>query len=819
MSSRTPRNLILAGTTFLALHLATQSIRLLAQEGPPPPPPPALNLTAVDRETLTVAEVAHSLEGPGVSIDSESIRFRGNVQALGTFRGGTGILGDNFESGIVLSSGKVVDAVGPNKLPYTQTNFALGGDDDLSTIVGTMTFDAAVLEFDVIPTSSQVQFKYVFTSEEYNEFANSAFNNVFAFLVGDSENKVNCAVLPDGAAVSINNINLVNHPAFFRNNEGTFVNGTFVGAPINIEADGLTTELTCTANVTPHERNHFKLAIADTFDHIYDSWVFIKAETLSVSETVPPDCCVPEPGFEAEVIVNEFTADGGANQTQQFSFEDLGLKDLDRLVLQVTQKETKQDFSLNATATLHTPDELDPSLKNPKEFPPDTKCVRSKTEAEEDVCIDLKVVDAATGEFPDERLYEGPIKWEFTVNKDDLSRDKAYAIAHFIGNATVLPENIITKLDSGVGESDNYSGIVLTESPIDSVPILRLPFDITVPATAPNPDAALVPFEVGAKGVIIPLDPAFYPIFAELGPDDIQCSPSSHFFPRGTTTVTCMATGDNDQFTIGTFDVTVTDTTAPVLTLPDITVEATGPLTPVSYDDAEVLDPDDGETALNCTPPSGSGFPVGTTPVSCESHDDSGNSATGGFNVTVVDTTAPTLALPADIKVPATSAGGAMVSFNATALDAVSGPAAVTCTPPSGSQFPIGATQVQCTATDLSGNSTTGSFSVTVGCCDVKIAVSPGTARRGQTVMVNISASNFSKKLIYGIIRFEYDSPCGHNAMGAFPAILLPGKKISFSIPFKVPTNACLGTYSLSTTGTFVDGSTTHHSTTLNVVP
>ena len=74
----------------------------------------------------------------------------------------------------------------------------------------------------------------------------------------------------------------------------------------------------------------------------------------------------------------------------------------------------------------------------------------------------------------------------------------------------------------------------------------------------------------------------------------------------------------------------------------------------------------------------------------------------------------PTLALPADVSVDATSAAGAVVTFTATASDPEDGALAVTCVPATGSTFAVGTTTVACTATDSASASVTGSFSVTV---------------------------------------------------------------------------------------------------------
>lgn len=157
------------------------------------------------------------------------------------------------------------------------------------------------------------------------------------------------------------------------------------------------------------------------------------------------------------------------------------------------------------------------------------------------------------------------------------------------------------------------------------------------------------------------------------------------------------------------------DTTPPVITVPaDLTVPATGPTGASAAFAASATDGVDGTDPVTCTPPSGSTFVLGATTVTCTATDQAGNPASKTFKVTVVDTTAPALTVPADLTVSPKSAGGAPVTFAATATDNVDAAVTVSCLPASGSTFPIGATTVKCTAADRAANVASKSFKVTV---------------------------------------------------------------------------------------------------------
>ncbi len=214
-------------------------------------------------------QLAQAIAGSGVVVSNA--KFTGDPLAAGTFNGGQVDLG--LDSGVVLSTGLAGDVQGPNQSDGWSTDLGQPGDADLGLIVGAETFDATVLEFDVVPSSDTLAVRFVFASEEYNEFVGSEYNDVLAIYV----NGVNCANF-NGRPVAVNSINKVINPAFYIDNE----TGTR-----DTEMDGLTVPLDCVASVTPGVSNHVKIAIADTADGIYDAAVFLAAGGVRSPGTGP----------------------------------------------------------------------------------------------------------------------------------------------------------------------------------------------------------------------------------------------------------------------------------------------------------------------------------------------------------------------------------------------------------------------------------------------------------------------------------------------------------------------------------------------------
>jgi hypothetical protein len=242
----------------------------------------------------------------GGGVVTSNITYTGNNISRGKFWGGPGSIG--ISDGIILTSGNVTVAPGPNNNGGAGADSGQGGDPDLTQIAGVSTFDACVLEFDFIPQSNTVSFKYVFGSEEYHEYVNQ-FNDAFGFFMSGpgidgpfSNNAANIALIPlSNTPVTINTVNCGNpyNCADHCTNCVFFVNNP-TGQHFT-QYDAFTTVLRAWATVIPCETYHIKLAIGDGIDHVYDSGVFLEANSFSsVGISSEPEYSAPDFNFAIE---------------------------------------------------------------------------------------------------------------------------------------------------------------------------------------------------------------------------------------------------------------------------------------------------------------------------------------------------------------------------------------------------------------------------------------------------------------------------------------------------------------------------------------
>lgn len=255
----------------------------------------------VDNTSFTPEQLVQNvLVGSGVTVTN--VTFNGapgttvNAQ-IGSFNGINSNIG--LGAGMIIATGDAQIAPGPNSGGgSTQGSGAPGTDPDLSAITPWAINDQAVLEFDFIPTGDSVTFRYVFASEEYDEYVCGTVNDAFGFFISGpgitgpfTNNAANIALIPGtNTPVSINTVNLgVAGSAGTPSNCSTIdpnwasYNIYYAGTNLQqtVEYDGWTVILTARAAVQCGQTYHIKLGIADAGDSAFDSGVFLEAGSLS----------------------------------------------------------------------------------------------------------------------------------------------------------------------------------------------------------------------------------------------------------------------------------------------------------------------------------------------------------------------------------------------------------------------------------------------------------------------------------------------------------------------------------------------------------
>jgi sugar lactone lactonase YvrE len=249
---------------------------------------------------------------------------------------------------------------------------------------------------------------------------------------------------------------------------------------------------------------------------------------------------------------------------------------------------------------------------------------------------------------------------------------------------------------------DALGDVYVAEQDAQRVQVFRDMPDTTQQRLATGPSGAAVTYSASAWDEVD-------------GTVPVSCQPATgSIFAIGSTEVTCEASDSLGHAADASFTVIVRDGPPSISVPAHTTVEATSPGgSPVEYT-ASAVDAVDGDLPVHCSPEPGTTFPLGATSVTCRATDSAGNSLSRAFNVIVRDTTPPQLTVPDRVVTEATGPNGASAVYEASATDVADPHPAVTCNPPSGSTITIGMTTVECRATDVSGNASERSFTVTV---------------------------------------------------------------------------------------------------------
>ncbi|MDP5366207.1 MAG: Hint domain-containing protein [Paracoccaceae bacterium] len=257
-------------------------------------------------------QMANEIFGDGVTVVSAS--YTGDSRSSGIYSDGDTIspFVTPGDTGVILSTGRAVNftndaggsAANPTQanLSGSRTTDTLGVNNNaqFNAAAGTSTFDAAWLDVDFIPTGNLMTMQFVFSSEEYPEFATGAYQDFFGVWVNGQQ--VDLAV-GDGD-VDPNNLNAGSNQNLFISN---------VGSPYNTEMDGFTVTMTLTMVVTPGEVNSIRIGIADVLDSQYDTNVLIAGNSVQTVLVAQTDMAEIYPNGTAviDVLGNDVNATGG----------------------------------------------------------------------------------------------------------------------------------------------------------------------------------------------------------------------------------------------------------------------------------------------------------------------------------------------------------------------------------------------------------------------------------------------------------------------------------------------------------------------------
>ncbi|AUC76350.1 T9SS type B sorting domain-containing protein [Olleya sp. Bg11-27] len=244
----------------------------------------------------------------------------GDVNGIGYFSATPGTFA--FESGIILSTGNVMEAEGPETGPQDSGGSAWEGDSDLEAVINTdldgvpgddlpntNSNNASYIEFNFVPQVDKISFEFLFASDEYG-VDQCEFSDAFAFLLTNVTTGVttNIAVVPGtGDVVSTYTIRdnmwapicSSENSTFFDSYYGTgFATGL---PPVDDPVDfvGYTVPMTAVANVVPNGNYKIKLVIADDggpsgLDTKKNSAVFLKEGSFDLGGDLGEDVTIAD---------------------------------------------------------------------------------------------------------------------------------------------------------------------------------------------------------------------------------------------------------------------------------------------------------------------------------------------------------------------------------------------------------------------------------------------------------------------------------------------------------------------------------------------
>ena len=256
------------------------------------PPPISTTTSLYTVEELVTDVLIDSQCNQAFNITSSTGSDFGSTNGIGYFEAN----GSSwpFENGLIMTSGDVANAPGPESGVLLDGTYAWPGDGDLEAFIPGLnagdTNNASIIEFEFVPVSNSMSFDFIFAAEEYGTFQ-CTFTDAFAFLLTDSAgNTTNLAIVP-GTEDPISVLTVRDdqyNGACESVNEEWFANYYGPGGlpPLTSPTNfiGHTEVMTASATVIPNEVYTIKLVVADDGDTIYDSAVFIDGGSFDIGQ-------------------------------------------------------------------------------------------------------------------------------------------------------------------------------------------------------------------------------------------------------------------------------------------------------------------------------------------------------------------------------------------------------------------------------------------------------------------------------------------------------------------------------------------------------
>lgn len=296
-STVTPAGSLIFNTT--SWELGTHTLRIVARDAKGDESYP-LYLEVYVSSGLAETLAANIVDGSSATVVADSERFVGVEASSGVFT-----LGENsgleIDNGALFTTGSFIlwnggdDADGSvlnnvsepieedNMDEYDDPNIPVDGsgfneepgDPELEDrVTGTITFDAAVLEFDAYCANGQLEMDYQFGSEEYPEWVGD-FNDGFMVTIDG----VLVTLVPDCSDIvavnSVNDDDPINEHLYLDDNDDIDPNVTPANQAVQVEYDGMTIRLRVHAFFEPETTHRIRLVIGDVTDDQFDSGLFI----------------------------------------------------------------------------------------------------------------------------------------------------------------------------------------------------------------------------------------------------------------------------------------------------------------------------------------------------------------------------------------------------------------------------------------------------------------------------------------------------------------------------------------------------------------